>query len=158
MGGHRLREGDDPRRALLQPETQTFGDPKTAKAFRTVPMVDDLKQILATLALDSGEEGLVFGNGDEPLSVNSLYGRAATDVKHGDLGFEPFALHEARHGYASAMIAAEVNAKAIQTYMGHASITETFDRYGHLMPGAEDEARNRQESYLAKVREGLVDD
>jgi integrase len=146
LGGHRLREGDDPRRALLQPETQTFGDPKTAKAFRTVPMVDDLKQILATLALDSGEEGLVFGNGDEPLSVNSLYGRAATDVRHGDLGFEPFALHEARHGYASAMI------------MGHASITETFDRYGHLMPGAEDEARNRQESYLAKVREGLVDD
>ena len=33
------------------------------------------------------------------------------------------------------MIAAGVNAKALSTYMGHASVTITFDRYGHLMPG-----------------------
>jgi integrase len=33
-----------------------------------------------------------------------------------------------------------VNIKALQTYMGHASITTTMDLYGHLMPGNEDEA------------------
>ena len=38
------------------------------------------------------------------------------------------------------MIAAGVNAKALSTYMGHASITITLDRYGHLMPGNEEEA------------------
>ena len=38
------------------------------------------------------------------------------------------------------MIAAGVNAKALSTYMGHASISITLDRYGHLMPGNEDEA------------------
>jgi integrase len=38
------------------------------------------------------------------------------------------------------MIAAGVNAKALSTYMGHASITITLDRYGHLFPGSEDEA------------------
>ena len=38
------------------------------------------------------------------------------------------------------MIAANINAKAMSVYMGHASVTITYDRYGHLMPGNEDEA------------------
>ena len=33
-----------------------------------------------------------------------------------------------------------MNAKAITTSMGHADIATTFDLYGHLMPGGEDEA------------------
>ena len=37
------------------------------------------------------------------------------------------------------MIAAGVNAKALSTYMGHANISITLDRYGHLMPGNEEE-------------------
>ena len=39
------------------------------------------------------------------------------------------------------MIAAGVNAKALQTFMGHANISITLDRYGHLMPGSEAEGR-----------------
>ena len=35
------------------------------------------------------------------------------------------------------MIAAGINAKALSAFMGHSSITVTFDLYGHLMPGAE---------------------
>jgi integrase len=38
------------------------------------------------------------------------------------------------------MIAAGVNAKALSTFMGHANISITLDRYGHLMPGLENEA------------------
>jgi integrase len=49
-------------------------------------------------------------------------------------------LHECRHTYASFMIAAGVNMKALSTYMGHTSITTTLDRYGHLLPGTETEA------------------
>jgi integrase len=51
---------------------------------------------------------------------------------------ERITLHEARHTFASLMIAAGVNAKALQSYMGHASITTTFNLYGHLMPGNEE--------------------
>jgi len=46
-------------------------------------------------------------------------------------------MHECRHIFASLMIAAGVNLKALQTFMGHASITITLDRYGHLLPGSE---------------------
>jgi integrase len=48
------------------------------------------------------------------------------------------------------MIAAGVNAKALSTYMGHSSITITLDRYGHLMPGNEDEAAGLLDALLAR--------
>jgi integrase len=60
-------------------------------------------------------------------------------------------LHEARHTFASLMIAAGVNAKALCTYMGHSSLTITYDRYGHLMPGNEGEAAALLDAYLVRV-------
>jgi integrase len=48
------------------------------------------------------------------------------------------------------MFAVGVNANALSTYMGHASITITLDRYGHLMPGNEDEAAELLDAYLAR--------
>jgi integrase len=46
------------------------------------------------------------------------------------------------------MIAAGVNIKALQVFMGHASITVTLDRYGHLLPGSENEAAALLDAYL----------
>ena len=60
----------------------------------------------------------------------------------------PITLHECRHTFASLMIAAGVNAKALSTYMGHSSITITLDRYGHLMPGNEEQAAVLLDAYL----------
>jgi integrase len=34
--------------------------------------------------------------------------------------------------------------------MGHASVQITYDRYGHLMPGAEEEAAGMLDAYLAR--------
>ncbi len=51
--------------------------------------------------------------------------------------------------FASLMIAAGVNAKALAVYMGHSSVTITLDRYGHLMPGNEGEAAGLLDAYLA---------
>src|SRR5262245_19480791 len=41
--------------------------------------------------------------------------------------------------------------KAIQEFMGHATIEETFSRYGHLMPGARDQARSLVDAYMARA-------
>jgi hypothetical protein len=49
------------------------------------------------------------------------------------------------------MIAAGVNAKALSTYMGHAKISITLDRYGHLMPGNEVEAAGLLDAFLARA-------
>ena len=53
--------------------------------------------------------------------------------------------------FASMMIAAGVNAKALSTFMGHANISITMDRYGHLMPGSEEEAAKRMDDYLERA-------
>ena len=66
-----------------------------------------------------------------------------------DSKLDRLGLHEARHTFASLMIAAGVNAKALSTYMGHATISITLDRYGHLMPGNETEAAGLLDAYLA---------
>jgi hypothetical protein len=55
------------------------------------------------------------------------------------------------------MIAAGVNAKALQTFMGHSTVTTTLDTYGHLMPGSEDEAAGLLDAYLAIQRERAED-
>ena len=54
----------------------------------------------------------------------------------------------------SLMIAAGVNAKALSAYMGHASVMITLDRYGHLMPGNEEEAAELLDDYLSRATSG----
>ena len=69
-------------------------------------------------------------------------------------GLQPIGFHESRHTFASIGIAAGLNAKALSTYMGHASVTITYDRYGHLMPGNEEEATGLLDAYLLRTSEG----
>jgi integrase len=64
------------------------------------------------------------------------------------MGFNPLGFHKGRHTYASIAIAAGLNAKTLSTYLGHATITITLDRYGNLMPGSEVEARAMLDAYL----------
>ena len=59
--------------------------------------------------------------------------------------------------YASPMIAAGVNTKALSTYMGHANIGTPLDRYGHLMPGSEDEAAGLLDRYLTARLDAAAD-
>jgi integrase len=49
------------------------------------------------------------------------------------------------------MIAAGVNAKALSTYMGHASVVITYDLSGHLLPANEAEAAPLLDALLARV-------
>jgi integrase len=65
-------------------------------------------------------------------------------------------LHDARQTYASLMIAAGVNAKALSTFMGHANIGITLDLYGHLMPGSQAEAATLLDAYLVREIGGTV--
>ena len=56
-----------------------------------------------------------------------------------------------RHTFASLLIDAGVNPKAIQEFMGHATIEETFSRYGHLMPGTRNQARELVDAYMTSA-------
>jgi integrase len=111
-----------------------------------------LREILEVeITSERSGNNLLFGTtASSPFVPSSLQRRA--DKAWKDAGLERLTLHDCRHSYASLMIAAGVNAKALSTYMGHASIQITFDRYGHLMPGNEEEAAGLLDSYLVTVR------
>ena len=116
---------------------------------RTVPIIDRLATLLADHAvLTDHRPGLLFPGADPALPVHpsSLRERMRRSWKAALVRRLDF--HEGRHTFASLMIAAGVNAKALSTFMGHASITITLDRYGHLFPGAEHEARGLLDAYL----------
>ena len=115
---------------------------------RKVPIAATLRDYLDEHMLALGwRDGLVFGlRADSPFNGTPLMARAERSWRAAGLG--RITLHECRHTFASLMIEAGVNAKALSTYMGHANISFTFDRYGHLMPGNEEEAAGILDAYL----------
>ena len=150
------------------PKSRCFVSPKSRSGNRRVPIATVLREHLISHRLRSSRStGLVFGtDGTQVFSYSAMRDRAtrawaATCVcgrhadEHDDDACDPFqpleriGLHEARHTFASLMIAARVNVKALSTYMGHSGISITLDRYGHLMPGNEHEAAGLLDAYLA---------
>jgi integrase len=130
------------------PRSRSFVEPKSRSGRRTVPMASVLRAYLASAKLSrSNRTGLFFSeNGDRVFDDRKVALQAyACWRKH---KLEPITLHECRHTFASLMIRAGVNVKALATYMGHSSITITLDRYGHLLPGNENEAAELLDAYL----------
>jgi integrase len=130
-------------------------EPKSRAGRRRVPLAKPLRSQLAAHRLRSGggEDELVYGHGSEKaIDTTALTSRARTAWRRA--GLRPIGLHECRHTYAALMIAAGVNAKALSAYMGHSSITVTLDRYGHLMPGHEEEAAAMLAAYLEREAAG----
>jgi integrase len=136
---------------------------------RRVPIAGVLRDHLDEHLLGLGwSEGLVFGvSAVSPFTITPTARRAqkaweaenTRRVKAAEKAQDPedvqllaaITLHECRHTFASLMIAAGVNAKALSTYMGHSTISITLDRYGHLMPGNEAEAAGLLDAYLARA-------
>jgi integrase len=132
-----------------------FDTPKTKASARTIPLPDTVINALAQHLADHPAEKrevtwvdgrkevvrLVFTSSrSNPLrrsTFNPAWQRAAgaSGLVKG-VGF-----HALRHTYASLLIARNVSPKVIQTRMGHASITETMDTYGHLYPESEEVTR-----------------
>jgi integrase len=128
-------------------------DLKSNAGRRRVPLAIVLRDPLTDYLMRSGRTGseLIFGESAErPLNASALTRRA--DAAWETAGLDRITLHECRHTFASLMIAAGVNAKALQTFMGHANISITLDRYGHLMPGSEEEAAGMLDAYLTAQR------
>ena len=141
-----VRESWDPNAGPIEPKTHT--------SRRRVPMPAALRELILDRRLENptaADRDLVLGSGEEdPFHAATLYRRADAAWKAAGIS-ERLRLHQARHTYASFMIAAGVNAKALSQFMGHSSIKVTFDLYGHLMPGSEREAAGMLDAYLERA-------
>lgn len=140
--------------------------PKSKAGTRTVPLLGVLRERLDLRGPASGSD-LVFkrdrgGGPFDPKTINDRAKRAWATANEREVVLaeregrepellQPITLHECRHTFASLLIDAGVNPKAIQEFMGHATIEETFSRYGHLMPGTRNQARELVDAYMTSA-------
>ena len=117
----------------------TIGAPKSASSRRTVPLPPSAATALKKwkLACPSSDAGLVFPSlagkamSHRYMTLNVLQKLiVAAEI-------EPLGLHDLRHAAASLWIEQRVDAKRVQTWLGHHSIQVTFDTYGHLFEAVE---------------------
>lgn len=121
-----------------------FVKPKTKNGTRNVGIAQILIPFLARL---DRTEGLLFG----PVVGRPFKG----DVVHTNAkriweaaGLRNMTLHEARHTYASLMIAAGVDIVVVSRAMGHSNIAVTVDRYGHLLPDSVGDAASKLDALI----------
>jgi integrase len=137
-------------------------EPKSQKGTRTTIITRPLHQLLAGYLRDTGREGrdLIFGRTPtKPFQGSSVNKRArkawATARKLEDSQgtsptaeqIHPIGLQECRHTAVSQMLDAGIAIDKVSKFMGHASITITIDRYGHLLPGGEANAITLLDAY-----------
>ncbi|MFI6496664.1 tyrosine-type recombinase/integrase [Nonomuraea typhae] len=129
---------------------------KTKASQRVLPIDDGvLAEITKHMQrYPRGPEGVIIANRIRKIPRRSSFGdcwRAAVSA----VGLpEGTRFHDLRHYYASTLIAANLNPKSIQRRLGHATISETFDTYGHLFPDDEDLGRGAID---AKIKKDLAE-
>lgn len=122
---------------------------KTDAGRRAVPIVGALRRELAAhkLRTGRGDDDLVFGRTARlPFIPSTVRGRALTAWESAAL--DALTPHEARHTCASYLIAAGLNPKQVQTYIGHSDVRTTFNVYGHLLDGDAEQATAALDAYL----------
>jgi integrase len=146
-----------------------IGSVKSKKGKRTIPIGPDTVKAINVwrLACPKGEAQLLFPNGiGNPENYSNLAQRlwfplmkAAgltmttmepdTDGKLVPIERAKFSFHAMRHAAVSFWIAAGAKPKQVMTWAGHASITITYDRYGHLFEDDDDGAEIMQRAARA---------
>jgi integrase len=121
-------------------------DPKTATSERDLKVdcsiIDDIRAYVRTYPpLDDGT--LFYTRYRTPALGQTLSHAVTEAAKKAGLyrkedGRQWPTFHKLRNTCASLLIAAKLEPKAIQRYLGHASITMTYDLYGDLFPKADD--------------------
>ena len=124
-------------------------DVKTGAGRRAVPMAFVVRRELMAHKARTGRDGpdLVFGRSATEVFYASTI-RARADKAWKQARLEPLTPHEARHCAISYFIAAGLDWKQISTWAGHGDVRQTWNRYGHLVPGGEDIARERLDAFL----------
>lgn len=123
-----------------------YGEPKTGKSRRSIPLskelLDILKQHLSRQAeqrLKAGgmyqDVGLLFaGRYGEPLREHNLIVRHFKPIlKRAGLPLS-IRLYDLRHSCATILLEAGVHPKIVADRLGHSSITLTLDTYSHVFP------------------------
>jgi len=125
-------------------------EPKTLKGRRSIALDPATVAALRGFRRRQLEERLAFGapwtdsglvaaqeDGSviNPRTLSSAFTRHAREA-----GLPPIRLHDLRHSYATAALAAGIPAKIVSERLGHANIGITLDTYSHVLPNMQEKA------------------
>ena len=125
-------------------------EPKTAKGKRSLALDPATAAALREHRARQAEERLMVGPGwqDSGLVFTWADGRPLHPERFSrwferlarEAGLPKIRLHDVRHSYATAALAAGVPAKVVSERLGHANIAITMDTYSHVLPGMDEHA------------------
>src|SRR5215218_6799496 len=136
-------------RILVDYQVQV-AEPKTAKGRRSLALDPVTVAALRAHRVRQAEEKLAVGGRyrDSELVFTGPDGTAVHPERFSDwfrqrvraAGLPRIRLHDVRHSYATAALAAGVPAKVVSERLGHANIAITMDTYSHVLPGLDEQA------------------
>ncbi|MEN3332070.1 MAG: integrase [Blastocatellia bacterium] len=137
-----------------------FGEPKTTKSRRNIPLPQMLVRRLTEHKVRQAEEKLKAGPEYQKLDLvfatkkggplmhrNLLRNHFSPIVKRAGLP-DSIRLYDLRHSCATLLLAAGEHPKVVSERLGHASITLTLDTYSHVLPSMQKAASEKLESLL----------
>jgi integrase len=128
-----------------------LGPPKSTASERTITLPGFVVEALARhLEVYPPGDEMVWTTERGGLLRRGSFGRIWRKAVAGSVG-SPCRVHDLRHTHASWLIADGEHPKAIQTRLGHGSISVTMDRYGHLMDGLDDQIAVRLDARAEAV-------
>ncbi|MCU1398450.1 MAG: Integrase, partial [Acidimicrobiales bacterium] len=134
--------------------------PKTARGNRTIAVGPAIVAALRAWKRQQTAERLLVGEAwsdVDGLIVTNIDGSAPNPEAFSNLfadlarraGLPSIRLHDLRHSYATAALAAGVPVKVVSQRVGHADVGVTLKVYAHVMPGDDEDAALRADSLLA---------
>jgi integrase len=153
---------DLPRRTLTvdrqlitpSPGDPYFGPPKTSTSYRTIPLADIARDVLAAHLeqFGTGEHGLVLHEDGRPVR-RQRFGKVWRSLRAAAGLTESAVFHGCRHTYASTLLSGGVSVAAAAEYLGH-SPAVLLRTYAHLMPADHDRARSVIDAAFARREAG----
>jgi integrase len=137
-----------------------FGEPKTSRSRRTIPLPMSLVGALTDHRRKQGESRLkkgsdyqnnelVFATGEgTPILLRNLVRRHFRPVLTNAKLAQSLRLYDLRHSCATLLLSAGENPKVVSERLGHASIVLTLDTYSHVLPSMQQAATEKLERIL----------
>lgn len=137
-----------------------FGEPKTSRSRRTIPIPRSLvgeladhrrKQAESRLkkGADYQNNDLVFASGEgTPILLRNLVRRHFQPLLTRAELSPTLRLYDLRHSCATLLLSAGENPKVVSERLGHASIVLTLDTYSHVLPSMQQAATEKLEKIL----------
>lgn len=121
-----------------------IGQTKNTQSNRIIALpgvlIKQLEKYYAWKKSNTIESTFLFG-GNQPISEQTRGRRLETYCKNA--GVKKIRTHDFRHSHASYLISLGTDILLISNRLGHGSVKETLDTYGHLYPSSEPQLMER---------------